>query len=98
MFPGYTCILSGSNSNARKLNRDTITSSLVSMLLAVIVGLLLSSLLFSDTPFSGAYPRGEIDTDLAKLIPSLLWYGHIYQILFFYMNTIEIYYGFEYTE
>lgn len=67
-----TYILAGSTSHLRRLHRTTIVSSLVSMLLAVAVGLLLTKLLFSHTPMSGKYPRGTINMDPARLIPSFL--------------------------
>lgn len=67
-----TYILAGSNSNARKLHLNTITSSILSVILAVASSWLITKLLFADSPISGKYPRGDVDLDPEQLIPSLI--------------------------
>jgi Na+/H+-dicarboxylate symporter len=67
-----TYIIAESNSNAVRLHRNTISSSVISVVLAVVTGWILVQLLFVGGPFSGKYPRGEVDLDPETLIPSLL--------------------------
>ncbi len=67
-----TYIIAESSSNARRLHRNTITSSLISVILAVICGVLLVRLLLPDGPSGNIYQRGHVDLDPATLIPSLL--------------------------
>ena len=67
-----TYIIAESTSNARRLHRNTISSSLVSVVLAVLVSHLLTNLFFSGSPFRGEYAHGEVDLDPETLIPSLL--------------------------
>lgn len=67
-----TYIIAESTSNARRLHRNTITSSLVSVVLAVMVSRLLTQLFFSGSPFRGEYTHGAVDLDPETLIPSLM--------------------------
>lgn len=67
-----TYIIAESSSNARRLNRNTLTSSLISVVLAAVTSWLLTMLLFSNSPFAGEYPRGAVDMDPENLIPMLL--------------------------
>ena len=67
-----TYIISGRESSARRLHRSTITSSIISVVLAVMSSWLVTSLLFSDDPMKGKYAHGDVNLDLAELIPSLM--------------------------
>ena len=67
-----TYIISESRSSARRLHRITITSSIVSIVLAVISSSVFTSLLFADDEMKGKYAHRVIDLDPIELIPSLL--------------------------
>ena len=67
-----TYIIAESTSSARKLHRNTINSSLIAVVLAVVVSRVLTQLFFTNTPFSGKYSHGAVDPDPETLIPSLL--------------------------
>lgn len=67
-----TYILAESRSNARRLHRNAINSSVVSVVLAIISSQLFTWLLFADDDMKGKYEHGMIDMDPATLIPSLI--------------------------
>ncbi len=67
-----TYIIAENQSSARRLHRNTITSSLVSVFLSVVSSWLIASLLFPDDPMHGKYTHRVIDLDPENLIPSLM--------------------------
>ena len=67
-----TYILAESRSSARRLHRNAINSSIVSVVLAIVSSQLFTSLLFADDDLKGKYQHGMIDMDPEKLIPSLI--------------------------
>ena len=67
-----TYILAESASNARRLHRNAISSSILSVVLAILSSWVFTDLFFSDDDLKGKYTHGMIDLDLEKLIPSLI--------------------------
>lgn len=67
-----TYIIAESRSSARRLHRNAIGSSVVSVILAIASSLIFTWTLFSDDEMKGKYTHGMLDMDPEKLIPSLI--------------------------